>query len=521
MVNIKEERSRGVSEAEPYDAAGSAQFEQQSQQPDSHRPSQTHRHPSQPSSSPPSKRSISQFGLDGSVGEEMPTETRSSSKAANPAPKPAASKSTKKGKATVVKVPRRGGGGSKKSKSSKSKKAAPARRGSAAGTGADGDDIVPDEEENGDDGDESDDGSDSGPYCICRGPDNHKFMIFCESCEDWFHGECVKMDKYTGENLVQRYICPNCTTDRDFTRYKKTCALEGCQVVARLYDVPKEKESKFCSDEHTQKWWEKLIATLPKQKTGGADQLTQGEFMGLLGKGNGNEAKHDEKNGDGWKLGDEPFGKSYVLPPFLRDRSANRSNPGIPPDFWEKHPASQVFTDEETSLLATSADSRRELGEEIFLSRKMLTILDLAIKNRETLVQSSVWPTIAKDFCGYDYRLDSIGAPAPFAAFISPGQVGEKILDTGKLDLPDVKNNMEALAGLMCTKKKCKPHAGWTGILRKMVNHQIKELAAQAKEKLDYEARIRDCAAVRYRRKQKEHHSVEVVGGLEEPSIED
>lgn len=143
------------------------------------------------------------------------------------------------------------------------------------------------------------------------------------------------------------------------------------------------------------------------------------------------------------------------------------------------------------------------------LSRKMLAMIDYAIKNRESLIQSASYPTITKDFCGYDHRLDTVGAPASFAAFIAPGQPGEAILKAGKLELPSDKT-VEAMMTVMCTKKKCKPHTGWIGILTKMVKHQIKELAAQAKEMLDYEARIKDCAAVRYRRKQRENHSVEV-----------
>jgi COMPASS component SPP1 len=117
------------------------------------------------------------------------------------------------------------------------------------------------------------------------------------------------MDKYTGENLVQRYICPNCTDGRLYvTRYKKTCALEGCERPARMYGELKggEEASIFCSEEHCQLWWEQLVATLPRGRHGGlyGDVLTQEEFMGLLG---------GVKKGDGrkWRLGEEPFGESH------------------------------------------------------------------------------------------------------------------------------------------------------------------------------------------------------------------
>jgi COMPASS component SPP1 len=124
------------------------------------------------------------------------------------------------------------------------------------------------------------------------------------------------MDKYTGENLVQQYICPNCTDGKlHVTRYKKTCAYGGCQRPARMYGEVIERAeegSKFCSDEHCQAWWEQLIATLPKKKHGGADALTQGEFMGLLG----NPSNGKSEGGDEWKLGDEPFGMFYLSYPY-------------------------------------------------------------------------------------------------------------------------------------------------------------------------------------------------------------
>ncbi|KAK1780524.1 hypothetical protein QBC45DRAFT_408170 [Copromyces sp. CBS 386.78] len=63
----------------------------------------------------------------------------------------------------------------------------------------------------------------------------------------------------------------------------------------------------------------------------------------------------------------------------------------------------------------------------------------------------------------------------------------------------------------MCTKKKCKTHSGWMGILSKNVKHTMKELAADAKEKLDTETRVRANAAGRYRRKMKEDNRVVVL----------
>jgi PHD finger protein len=193
----------------------------------------------------------------------------------------------KKGQAAAVKKgPKRGKGGTtggpKQSKKvAKKAPASDASVNSGAEAEADGDAADSDE------GDESD----HGPYCICRGPDDHRFMIGCDVCEDWFHGECVGIDKDVGEHLIERFVCPNCS-NRDegiITVFKKTCGLPRCKKPARLYDgQPKEERSHFCSDEHKQLWWERCLSTLPKKKNPGSkvpEALTQGEFVAILESG--------------------------------------------------------------------------------------------------------------------------------------------------------------------------------------------------------------------------------------------
>ncbi|GAB1311694.1 Set1 complex component spp1 [Madurella fahalii] len=418
----------------------------------------------------------------------------------------------KKGTASVIKPPpkrarpgqgatgaakKAKGGGSKRSKANASSKQT---TGSDAGA-ADG---------NGD-GDSSE--SDNGPYCLCRGPDDHRFMIACDRCEDWFHGECIGMDKHTGENLVQKYICPNCTDGgRYATRYKKMCSLAGCSNPARIYDAA--RPSIFCSSEHCQAWWEQLIATLPRSKDpsagSSADNLTQEEFMGLL---DASPSASQSPEAPPWKLGQTPF--------------------STPPNFWDLPTSHQsALTPEERHLLSQSATHRYQLGEEIVLCKKMLQLIDMALKRREAAIAAG--RGTAKDLCGYDFRLDTVGTTHQFALFIQSPR-GEAIFKAGRLDppgpppplpsSPSSRDNPmingtagaeeggdDPLTAGMCAKKKCKPHNGWSAILTKTVKHDMKELAAQAKEKLDAEQRIRDGAAVRFRRKMKERNGVVVYG---------
>ncbi|KAH8885695.1 hypothetical protein GQ53DRAFT_785401 [Thozetella sp. PMI_491] len=430
------------------------------------------------------------------------------------APKPGPKK--KKGTAATVKAPRgaKGGGpGSvKKSKASggAKKKAAGSVAGSDAGT-------VPDLEADDSGAEDADEGteSDGGPYCICRGPDNHKFMIACDKCEDWFHGDCIGMDKYTGENLVQKYICPSCSDEAMgyVTRYKKMCALDRCERPARIYGDANEEEggrSYFCSDEHCQTWWEHLIAKLPRGGKGSGDAaddaLTQEQFMALLG------ASQPE---GGWRLGEKPF--------------------AVPPNFWDTVDSKEALTEEESGILRTSAAERYSLGEEIVLCKKMLQLMDMAAARREAAVAAGKGS--AKDLCGYDFRLDDVGVTAQFSRFIASPD-GEAIFKAGKLDKPAhapysaedganpapdgtirgmpaagfgcAEDGFDPVTAGMCTRKKCKPHHGWNNMLTKHIKHNMKELAREAKEKLDAEERIRGAATGRFVRKKYENNSVRV-----------
>jgi COMPASS component SPP1 len=194
------------------------------------------------------------------------TETAETIDPAPPMAGPTSVAKKKKGTAsTVKKTPKRPKSGRepKKPKSTKS-----TLGGETNGTAAE-------------DASDEDDESDNGPYCICRGPDDHRWMIYCETCEDWFHGECVHISKDVGESLIEKFICPNCTTDNLMTLYKKTCTLGSCRKAARLTHSP---PSVFCSDEHAQTWWERMLARLPKAKAKAAlsDELSQEEFMALL-----------------------------------------------------------------------------------------------------------------------------------------------------------------------------------------------------------------------------------------------
>ena len=54
-------------------------------------------------------------------------------------------------------------------------------------------------------------------YCHCRRPDDGKFMIQCESCENWFHGRCVGMNREKSKRYPN-WRCAECIDSGKATR---------------------------------------------------------------------------------------------------------------------------------------------------------------------------------------------------------------------------------------------------------------------------------------------------------------
>ncbi|KAK9744164.1 Transcription factor S-II (TFIIS), central domain [Popillia japonica] len=50
-------------------------------------------------------------------------------------------------------------------------------------------------------------------WCICNQPHNNRFMICCDTCEEWYHGKCVNVTKAMGQMMEQEgreWICLYC-----------------------------------------------------------------------------------------------------------------------------------------------------------------------------------------------------------------------------------------------------------------------------------------------------------------------
>lgn len=46
-------------------------------------------------------------------------------------------------------------------------------------------------------------------YCICRTSDSSRFMICCDACEEWYHGDCINVTEKEAKH-IKHYFCQRC-----------------------------------------------------------------------------------------------------------------------------------------------------------------------------------------------------------------------------------------------------------------------------------------------------------------------
>ena len=53
------------------------------------------------------------------------------------------------------------------------------------------------------------DGDEDEVYCICRSSDSSRFMIACDRCEEWYHGDCISVTERDAK-YIKRFYCDRC-----------------------------------------------------------------------------------------------------------------------------------------------------------------------------------------------------------------------------------------------------------------------------------------------------------------------
>lgn len=58
-------------------------------------------------------------------------------------------------------------------------------------------------------------------YCICRSSDSSRFMIGCDNCEEWYHGDCIRITEKEAK-YIKQFFCVRCREEDPtlVTRYK-------------------------------------------------------------------------------------------------------------------------------------------------------------------------------------------------------------------------------------------------------------------------------------------------------------
>ncbi|KAI3629990.1 hypothetical protein MIR68_011425 [Amoeboaphelidium protococcarum] len=96
-------------------------------------------------------------------------------------------------------------------------------------------------------------------YCVCGSSSTDEFMIACDNCNLWCHGQCVGITDFDSERLV-RWFCPRCLGNGYSglqTVIKPLCAFMRCNGnsyfgqdnLLKSSRRVVRKGSKYCSDE--------------------------------------------------------------------------------------------------------------------------------------------------------------------------------------------------------------------------------------------------------------------------------
>ncbi|KAF2274943.1 uncharacterized protein EI97DRAFT_401575, partial [Westerdykella ornata] len=323
-----------------------------------------------------------------------------------------------------------------------------------------------------DDEEEQGSSDDTALYCICRKPDNHRWMIGCDGgCDDWFHGSCVDMVQ-SDEDLVDKFICPNCeAAGRGETTWKPMCRREGCRKPARL---TKGQESKYCSDECGVKFFQEQL-----ERTAGAGKKVSGTKKAK--KKGAKDGETQSRASDGEDEEPIPLGgvirakdlKALVVASkdveaFKRLGSGVLSPPhtASPPQAGFDGDAENediLFTPSEREHLNALRREKDQLKLKLDVMKDREKFVSMAREQASRLAERE--KIKVKEFCGYDARLS--WSDPEFARWRS-SRVGRAAFKFNTLAPSD-----EQLASVeeedangdrkdvVCLRKRCAKHPQW------------------------------------------------------------
>jgi COMPASS component SPP1 len=417
---------------------------------------------------------------------------------------------------------------------SRSGKPAPSRsgkKGSQAGTPVAGSSPAPDHasQVHASD-DEGESSEDNALYCICRKPDNHRWMIGCDGgCEDWFHGSCVDMNQ-ANEDLVDKFICPNCEEQgRGQTTWKPMCRRVDCRKPAR---VAKNGQSKYCSDECGVSFMQEQL-----QRTAGAQAANASKKRAKKKGKNGEEAALDDEE-EPTPLGGVLRAKdlkalvdqskdihafktlgSGVLSPPQTASPTKATFDGTLSNGTRRPSDDLALTPGETERLNALHKEKSQLKERLEVLKDREKFVSM-VKEQATRVADRE-KIKAKEFCGYDSRLSWSdgeflhwrGSKHGHAAFkfstLSP--TAEQLKASAVVNDDDTPMaNGEEEKETICLKKRCQKHPQWQKLNLQDARFEELEIVESIKECDKDERSVRERAR---RRGAKDAMAKELTGG--------
>ncbi|KAH6875084.1 hypothetical protein BKA58DRAFT_356317 [Alternaria rosae] len=401
------------------------------------------------------------------------------------------------------------------------------KKGSHAGTPLSGSSPAPGHEHASDDDGES--SEDHNLYCICKKPDNHKWMIGCDGgCDDWFHGDCVNM-RQVDEELVDKFICPQCEENgRGNTTWKPMCRRDGCRKPARLNH---SRESKYCSDDCGVLFMqEQLQRTAGAKGANGTKEKSKKKKKPVESEG----AEEEEPTPLGGTLRAKDLKALVDASPNIQAFKNLGTGVLTPPQTASPSRATFPSNGEDLALTAGEIERLTALHKEKTQLKDRLEVL----KDREKFVSMAKEQAVrladrekvkAKDFCGYDSRLSWSDAEFLLwrnskhgrAAFHhstltpTPEQISSTPTPaTNATDAMDIDVDDRETA---CLKKRCQKHPQWQKLNLQDARFEELEVVEAIKECEKDERSVRERAR---RRGAKDGLAKELTAGEDGSKVE-
>ncbi|KAL0632981.1 COMPASS (complex proteins associated with Set1p) component [Maublancomyces gigas] len=249
-------------------------------------------------------------------------------------------------------------------------------------------------------------------YCVCRKPDSGKWMIGCDGCEDWFHGECINVAEVDGE-LIDKYFCPRCeVSGHGITTWKRKCRLSTCRKPAQ---VDKRPPSKYCCDDHGITFFEQQTSP-SRTKVPPAEIATVADFAPSAAEF-------------------RRLGHRMPTPPMSDENFRD-------------------YPEEIERLVAIAAERETLRAHKRAIEDRAHYVdwaQDAARRIHEELKADPEARSVGKEICGYDEKL-GLGDVEWAAWRNSPD--GEQVFVDGRIAGRDT----------VCIKKKCEKHSQWKSL---------------------------------------------------------